>query len=145
MINPYLRHQKNLKIEHLYPSIKGKCACGCGNLLIGNRKKWYSNQCRTQALKTYFIIKGDSDVIRRELFELEKGICRECGKYDNKWQADHILPVCKGGGGSCISNYQTLCLKCHKKKSILDCIPNSKNSLASGFDIFPSIMSTRRA
>lgn len=33
------------------------------------------------------------------------------------WNADHILPVEFGGGGSTLSNFQTLCLACHKIKS----------------------------
>ena len=30
------------------------------------------------------------------------------------WEADHIIPVIEGGGCCGLSNYQTLCLKCHK-------------------------------
>jgi 5-methylcytosine-specific restriction endonuclease McrA len=31
------------------------------------------------------------------------------------WQADHIVPVSKGGGLCDLSNYRTLCLPCHKE------------------------------
>ena len=33
------------------------------------------------------------------------------------WEADHIIPVCKGGGCCGLENYQTLCLRCHKEDS----------------------------
>jgi 5-methylcytosine-specific restriction endonuclease McrA len=33
------------------------------------------------------------------------------------WQADHIVPVADGGGLCDLSNYQTLCVKCHKLKT----------------------------
>lgn len=33
------------------------------------------------------------------------------------WEADHILAVKDGGGGCGLSNYQTLCIWCHKEKS----------------------------
>lgn len=33
------------------------------------------------------------------------------------WDADHILPVIEGGGCCGLSNYQTLCLRCHTAKT----------------------------
>jgi 5-methylcytosine-specific restriction endonuclease McrA len=30
------------------------------------------------------------------------------------WEADHIIPVIEGGGCCPISNYRTLCVRCHK-------------------------------
>jgi hypothetical protein len=33
------------------------------------------------------------------------------------WEADHIIPVCEGGGCCGLENYQTLCLKCHKEET----------------------------
>lgn len=46
------------------------------------------------------------------------------------WEADHIVPVCEGGGLCTIDNLRTLCLPCHKgqtkalrkrrKKNLLD-------------------------
>ena len=37
--------------------------------------------------------------------------------YKRLWEADHIIPVCEGGGCCGLDNYQTLCLRCHKKES----------------------------
>jgi 5-methylcytosine-specific restriction protein A len=31
------------------------------------------------------------------------------------WEADHIVPVCEGGGQCGLDNYRTLCLPCHKR------------------------------
>ncbi len=33
------------------------------------------------------------------------------------WEMDHIMPVHRGGGGCGLSNLQTLCSPCHRKKS----------------------------
>lgn len=32
----------------------------------------------------------------------------------NAWDADHIVPVCEGGGECSIDNIRTLCIPCHK-------------------------------
>lgn len=37
--------------------------------------------------------------------------------YQRLWEADHIIPVCEGGGCCGLENYQTLCLRCHKEDS----------------------------
>lgn len=31
------------------------------------------------------------------------------------WEADHIKPVCQGGGECGLENYRTLCYRCHRK------------------------------
>jgi 5-methylcytosine-specific restriction endonuclease McrA len=33
------------------------------------------------------------------------------------WEADHIVPVCEGGGGCGPEGYRTLCLQCHKAET----------------------------
>jgi 5-methylcytosine-specific restriction protein A len=33
------------------------------------------------------------------------------------WEADHITPVCEGGGQCGLDNYRTLCIPCHKKET----------------------------
>lgn len=38
-------------------------------------------------------------------------------KRKSQWDADHIIPVSEGGGGCGLSNYQTLCIRCHKIKT----------------------------
>jgi 5-methylcytosine-specific restriction endonuclease McrA len=68
---------------------------------------------------TYFLVlKGDNYTIRDTVFGRDNGVCNECGEVDRNWQADHILPVHKGGGGCTIDNFQTLCVGCHKRKTV---------------------------
>jgi 5-methylcytosine-specific restriction endonuclease McrA len=33
------------------------------------------------------------------------------------WDADHIIPVCQGGGQCGLDNYRTLCISCHKEET----------------------------
>ena len=40
--------------------------------------------------------------------------------YETTWHADHIIPVHKGGGGTGLWNFQTLCIPCHKIKTLKD-------------------------
>lgn len=35
----------------------------------------------------------------------------------SEWQADHIIPVCEGGGQCGLENYRTLCTPCHKQET----------------------------
>lgn len=137
MINNFNRYQKGLTLGHLFPKLDGFCACGCGFELISKRKKWFSRACQISALYQFYIIKGDNRAIRKVLFELQEGYCQICGVYDPNWQADHILPVHQGGGACAIDNLQTVCLDCHKLKT-LNAIPNSNNVKASCINIFHS-------
>lgn len=114
------RYQNGLTLANVFPhSDNHKCACGCGRILSGRKRRWATSKCQGHAVRKFFIIKGDSKVIREELFSSDKGICQICFKYDKKWEADHIIPVCLGGGGCDINNFQTLCKKCHEVKSLL--------------------------
>lgn len=144
MLDPFKRYQTSLTMEKFFPKrIDGKCSCGCGAELLGLKRKWSSDQCRKAALRQFHIIKGDVDVIRESLFELDKGVCRICGFKDSKWEADHILPVSKGGGGCTISNFQTLCGECHQEKtSRLNRRPNGSYILAASIDIVPTSLYT---
>lgn len=37
--------------------------------------------------------------------------------YKSLWDADHIVPVCEGGGESGLENFRTLCIWCHKAET----------------------------
>ncbi len=121
MINHFLRYQKDLILEYLYPKLPGICACGCNVILTGRKTKWASRECNDKVYKLFSIIKGNNSTIRKEVFNRDEGFCRNCGVYDHKWEADHILPVHKGGGGCTLENFQTLCYDCHKEKTKKDC------------------------
>jgi len=47
--------------------------------------------------------------------ELKEAFGPWWSSYNRLWQADHIVPVCEGGGCCGLENYQTLCLRCHKE------------------------------
>lgn len=121
MIDPFKRYQTEFCILEIYPDPIGRiCACGCGSGLTGRQRKWATYECLMSALTLYGIIKGDSFIIRREVFRRDGGKCNKCGIVASKWDADHVLPVHLGGGGCDLSNFQTLCKDCHKVKSRLD-------------------------
>jgi 5-methylcytosine-specific restriction protein A len=106
--------------------------------------------------------------LRERVFERDRGICAVCridcvaelhrlkrlrgasrlkaaaewrmGSRKTLWDADHVLPVCEGGGECDLSNMRTLCLKCHRihtgqlrersqQKRAPACILPAKNSL----------------
>jgi 5-methylcytosine-specific restriction protein A len=57
-----------------------------------------------------------SEAIRRKVYARDHGICRRCGNRSLKWEADHIVPL-GDHGTNALSNFQTLCLKCHNRKT----------------------------
>lgn len=119
MKNPYKRYQTGLVLADVFPTIDGVCACGCGVKLTGSKKKWASKSCNDKAYILFSIIKGNTSIIRNEVFLRDKGFCHSCGVYDDTWQADHIIEVREGGGYSQLSNFQTLCTTCHKEKTYM--------------------------
>ena len=56
--------------------------------------------------------------MRRYAYELQKGLCKKCGKHFEleEMQADHITPWSKGGK-TIQENCQMLCADCNRKKS----------------------------
>jgi 5-methylcytosine-specific restriction protein A len=90
-------------------------------------------------------LRSDSGYLREQVFARDRGVCAACGadtemlrrdkrKLDyaarrrferewgvtgqnrrSLWDADHIRPVCEGGGECDLSNLRTLCLKCHRQ------------------------------
>lgn len=133
MVNPFKRYQVNLVLEELYPSLYPLCSCGCGELLTGRKKRWIEPSHVHTPLHEYRIIKGDSQYIRKVLFDIQGGVCQCCGIVGEDWEADHIIPVHKGGGGCKINNYQTLCKDCHKEKTAKEKAPNSQGLILGSF------------
>jgi 5-methylcytosine-specific restriction endonuclease McrA len=86
-------------------------------------------------------LRTDPGYLRDKVFERDRGVCAACGldtemlrrdkrKLDfaarrrfekdwgrrrSLWDADHIRPVCEGGGECDLANIRTLCLKCHRQ------------------------------
>lgn len=140
VIDPYKRYQKGLCIEDLYPTrLDGYCSCGCMRKISGKRRKWFSDDCRLRSLERFYIVKGDTDVIRDVLLRQDGGGCRSCGEITNNWEADHIIPVFYGGGGCDIDNFQTLCVSCHQEKtSLLNSLPRPLKFFTTMLNDFPS-------
>ena len=89
-------------------------------------------------------LRTDPGYLREKVFERDRGVCAECGidcvaewnrirrlpsgkrlvalkqwginarTRKSIWDADHILPVCEGGGECDVANLRTLCLRCHR-------------------------------
>lgn len=119
-IDPYKRHNF-WHLEHQFPpKNNGICDCGCGQPLTGRRKRWATEGCWHLAWQQTAVIQGNSKVIRQLVLLRDKGVCRGCGLVckNKEWHADHIIPVHLGGGGCGLDNFQTLCIDCHKEKSI---------------------------
>jgi len=116
LINKYARVQEGLTMNHVYPNYEdGMCSCGCGRPLRGRRTRWATDQCRNDAADRFLVTKGDTETIRRLVWERDQGICALCGNKVLKYEAHHILPVSLGGGGCGIDGFATLCIPCHKE------------------------------
>ncbi len=92
-------------------------------------------------------LRSDPHYVRIQLRMRDKGICKECGldawtlqrwfrdlpvetnhaikaelgvhrSRKTFWDADHRVEVVEGGGECGLDNYETLCLWCHKRKTI---------------------------
>lgn len=62
-------------------------------------------------------IRGRAGVARANRVKAKAGYkCAECGVLTTELEADHIIPLCKGGKDD-ESNMQALCNDCHATKS----------------------------
>ena len=112
----------------------------CQTEIFKGRYTFCSDQC-VHAWK----LRTDPGYLREQVFRRDGGICAACGadtemlrrdkrKLDyaarlrferdwgvtgqirrSLWDADHIMPVCEGGGECDLTNIRTLCLKCHRQ------------------------------
>jgi 5-methylcytosine-specific restriction endonuclease McrA len=44
--------------------------------------------------------------------------CVDCGRIDQANHADHIVPIAQGGERYDVGNGQTLCPRCHGRKTL---------------------------
>jgi 5-methylcytosine-specific restriction endonuclease McrA len=63
--------------------------------------------------------------LRAKVFERDGGVCATCGRFDPKWQHDHILPLSLGGKDT-LDNAQTLCRDHHGAKTSAEAAPRAK-------------------
>jgi 5-methylcytosine-specific restriction protein A len=53
----------------------------------------------------------------KDEFRLKLGAKNGGRNHGGFWDADHIVPVIKDGGGCGLDNYRTLCIPCHKQET----------------------------
>jgi hypothetical protein len=112
----------------------------CQNETPKGRRTFCSDACVHE-----WRLRTDPGYLREQVFLRDRGVCRLCGvdterlrrekrkldyaarrKFEKEWDvaglsrrslwdADHILPVCEGGGECDLTNIRTLCLKCHRQ------------------------------
>ena len=68
-------------------------------------------RCRIDAIEAFGRLRRSRGASRKIMFQYWglKAITRK-----SLWDADHILPVCEGGGECDLENIRTLCLACHR-------------------------------
>ena len=54
------------------------------------------------------------------MFRFERVYKFVTANNDSYWENDHIVPVAKGGAKLGLKNMQTLCIPCHRNKSVKD-------------------------
>ncbi len=124
-----IQTRSNISMEQLFPKKgDGCCDCGCGQALVGRRSRWAGPACSEFAWYVYAVIAGRRDEIRRCLRAYYGRKCAGCKKMPLKFrmpggrlrsglEADHIVPVSRGGGACWLSNYHPLCVACHREKT----------------------------
>ena len=53
--------------------------------------------------------------VRRQVLRRDRYTCQHCGRWGN--EVDHIVPIQRGGPEWELSNLQTLCKRCHSRKT----------------------------
>lgn len=116
LFDPYSRYNKQITFDYMFPKREdGLCSCGCGRPVKKAKKQWASNECQKYAIGVWLIITGNTQYIHGILKNYTPEACFKCG--ESPCEADHIVPVNGGGGGSWLSNFQFLCKECHKIKT----------------------------
>ncbi|HEY7305814.1 MAG TPA: HNH endonuclease signature motif containing protein [Bryobacteraceae bacterium] len=120
----------------------GRCLCRwCSLEVPPGRRTFCSNWCVEE-----WKLRSDPGHLRERVLERDRGVCAACGLdclaefrrirrlrgasrvkalsdwgsrgRKSLWDADHIVPVVEGGGECDLANMQTLCLKCHRIRTI---------------------------
>ena len=117
--------RKPPKPDSYYTKVKGQCRW-CGLMIlndddtINHRKNWHE-ECATEYMIIYHSKEQRAWVRKRD-----KGQCNHCGVQAGRWDVDHIRPLWEQKGIReedldwsyySLKNLQTLCKRCHKKKT----------------------------
>jgi 5-methylcytosine-specific restriction endonuclease McrA len=54
--------------------------------------------------------------LRAAVLVRDGGLCKKCGRFDPRWQCDHITDL-QFGGTDTLDNLQTLCRRHHTEKT----------------------------
>lgn len=109
------RFGKTLGYQPIKKDAQGNPLCRwCGKVVIRPKRSWCSAECVEE-----YSIRTNVNHVRKRLLERDHAICAICGKNcgGGLWDADHIVPVIKGGGECGLENYRTLCKLCHKDET----------------------------
>ncbi len=73
--------------------------------------------------------------LRQRVFDLQRGLCADCGDTLHKFQIDHRVPLCFGGDDE-FHNMAAVCPPCHAQKSYGEVMSNVEdgNPLTSRFN-----------
>lgn len=106
-----LIHQPDTVRNYILKRDKGVCAdCGLDCIALHNRV----SSMPLKDIKAWML---ENRALLRQY--KKAGLVR----HQRFWDIDHIIPVCKGGGLCSMSNLQTLCVACHRRKTRLDLEP----------------------
>lgn len=96
-----------------------KICINCGEILPKRRWLYCSDKCNMEFYKKHV---KDWGIFRLEVFKRDNYTCQMCGKkqFESDVECDHIIPIFRGGAEFDKNNLQTLCRRCHKKKTRLD-------------------------
>lgn len=98
----------NIIYVNRYPKIQKKGFCrGCGHPIPSYRYTWCCYDCYKRFCPAE---------VFREVDKRDKRKCVICGS-SNKIEYDHIKPFSEGGL-TIIENIRTLCINCHKKRTL---------------------------
>ena len=113
------------KPDSYYTQTKGHCRW-CSKVIlkeddtINERKSWHE-ECATEYMIIYHSKEQRAWIRRRD-----GGECNHCGNTGMRWDVDHIKPLVEQKGVReedldwsyySLDNLQTLCKKCHRKKT----------------------------
>ena len=128
--------------DELEKGSNGRNLCRWCNLEVPARRSTFCSDWCVHEWK----LRTDPGYLREKVFERDRGICALCGvdcvaayvhfrklrstarrraavewnlgSRKSLWDADHVIPVVEGGGECDLSNMRTLCLKCHRTRTL---------------------------
>jgi 5-methylcytosine-specific restriction protein A len=122
-----IRSSASIVQWHVRNRDAGICArCGADALKasrIINRLRWYAPKALEHGWTSRSVKIRDAYEAFREDGYAASGLIlaawgRRGGRHDapmELWEADHIVPVIRGGGCCGLENYRTLCVPCHRE------------------------------